>query len=122
MPLKYSKACGGDKPNTWDESLVGNDRYRAIINYLTRMRFLDINAGLDLENTSNEATAGYKPWFDYESKLYKKMNQYYVFGHWASLNGQTNNPNFIGLDTGCVWKGELTALRVDDLKKISVKY
>ena len=112
----------GDKPNTWDESLVGNDRYRAIINYLTRMRFLDINAGLDLENTSNEATAGYKPWFDYESKLYKKMNQYYVFGHWASLNGQTNNPNFIGLDTGCVWKGELTALRVDDLKKISVKY
>ena len=119
---KILQGMWGDKPNTWDESLVGNDRYRAIINYLTRMRFLDIHAGLDLENTSNEATAGYKPWFDYESKLYKKMNQYYVFGHWASLNGQTNNPNFIGLDTGCVWKGELTALRVDDLKKISVKY
>ena len=49
---------------------------------------------------------GFKPWFHYESASYQRMNQYYVFGHWASLNGQTNNPHFIGLDTGCVWKGK----------------
>ena len=112
----------GDDPNTWNESLVGNDRYRVIINYLTRMRFLGNAASLDLKNTSTKATEGFKPWFNYDSKSYQRMNQYYVFGHWASLTGQTNNPHFIGLDTGCVWKDKLTALRIDDLEKISVQY
>jgi bis(5'-nucleosyl)-tetraphosphatase (symmetrical) len=119
---KVLQAMWGDEPNSWNESLVGNDRHRIIINYLTRMRFLGNAASMDFENTSIIAKEGYKPWFHYKSESYKKMNQYYVFGHWASLNGQTDNPNFIGLDTGCVWKGELTALRIDDFKKISVKY
>jgi len=119
---KILKAMWGDDPNSWNESFSGNERYRIIINYLTRMRFLDNTASLDLENTSTKASEGCKPWFHYKSDSYKKMKHYYVFGHWASLNGQTNNPHFIGLDTGCVWEGELTALRIDDLEKISVKY
>jgi bis(5'-nucleosyl)-tetraphosphatase (symmetrical) len=112
----------GDDPESWNKSLTGSERYRIIINYLTRMRFLGNAASLDLKNTSAKASKGFKPWFHYESKFYRKTKQYYVFGHWASLNGQTNNPHFIGLDTGCVWKGKLTALRMDDLEKISVKY
>ncbi|MDA7575525.1 symmetrical bis(5'-nucleosyl)-tetraphosphatase [Gammaproteobacteria bacterium] len=121
-PSMVLKAMWGDDPKSWRESLTGNERYRIIINYLTRMRFLSNAACLDLKNTSAKASKGSKPWFHYESASYKKMKQYYVFGHWASLNGQTNNPHFIGLDTGCVWKGKLTALRMDDLEKISVKY
>ena len=121
-PSRMLKAMWGDDPKSWRESLTGNERYRIIINYLTRMRFLSNAACLDLKNTSAKASKGSKPWFHYESASYKKMKQYYVFGHWASLNGQTNNPHFIGLDTGCVWKGKLTALRMDDLEKISVKY
>ena len=121
-PSRVLKAMWGDDPKSWRESLTGNERYRIIINYLTRMRFLSNAACLDLKNTSAKASKGSKPWFHYESASYKKMKQYYVFGHWASLNGQTNNPHFIGLDTGCVWKGKLTALRIDDLEKISVKY
>jgi bis(5'-nucleosyl)-tetraphosphatase (symmetrical) len=121
-PSRILKAMWGDDPKSWRESLTGNERYRIIINYLTRMRFLSNAACLDLKNTSAKASKGSKPWFHYESASYKKMKQYYVFGHWASLNGQTNNPHFIGLDTGCVWKGKLTALRMDDLEKISVKY
>ena len=121
-PSRVLKAMWGDDPKSWRESLTGNERYRIIINYLTRMRFLSNAACLDLKNTSAKASKGSKPWFHYESASYKKMKQYYVFGHWASLNGQTNNPHFIGLDTGCVWKGKLTALRMDDLEKISVKY
>ena len=119
---KILKTMWGNDPNCWNDALMGNDRYRIIINYLTRMRFLGNSASLDLENTSAKASKGYKAWFQYESESYKKMKRYYVFGHWASLKGQTNNPHFIGLDTGCVWEGELTALRLDDLEKISVKY
>ena len=119
---KILKAMWGDDPKSWNESLTGNERYRIIINYLTRMRFLGNDASLDLKNTTTKAFKGSKPWFHYESASYKKMKQYYVFGHWASLNGKTKNPHFIGLDTGCVWKGKLTALRIDDLEKISVKY
>ena len=119
---KILKAMWGDDPKSWNESLTGKERHRVIINYFTRMRFLGNKATLDLKNTSTKASKGFKPWFHYESVSYKKMKQYYVFGHWASLNGQTNNPHFVGLDTGCVWKGKLTALRVDDLEKISVKY
>ena len=65
---------------------------------------------------------GFKPWFHYESNAHTKKNQYFVFGHWASLSGKTNDPYFIGLDTGCAWKEKLTALRLNDLKKISVNY
>jgi len=121
-PSKILKAMWGDEPNSWDECLTDDDKYRVVINYLTRMRFLDNSSGLDLKNTSSKASEGCKPWFNYASESYKKKNQFYIFGHWASLNGQTNNPHFIGLDTGCVWKDKLTALRIDDLKKISVKY
>ena len=121
-PSKILKVMWGNNPNSWDECLTDDDRYRVVINYMTRMRFLGNSASLDLKNTSTKASAGFKPWFEYASESYKQKNQFYVFGHWASLNGQTNNPHFIGLDTGCVWKDKLTALRIDDLEKISVKY
>jgi len=119
---KILKAMWGDDPKSWNESLTGKERYRIIINYFTRMRFLGNNSALNMKNSSAKASRGFKPWFHYESTSYKKMKQYYVFGHWVSLNGQTNNPHFIGLDTGCAWKRKLTALRIDDLEKISVKY
>ena len=118
---KTLQAMWGDDPNIWNESLEGIDRYRIVINYLTRMRFLGNAASLDLKNTSTKATEGFKPWFDYDSESYQKMNQYYVFGHWASLNGQTNNPHFIGLDTGCVWGNALTAIRLEDKKYFQIK-
>ena len=121
-PSHLLETIWGDHPNQWNEKLVGPERYRIIINYLTRMRFLGNSSILDLKNTSTKATKGYNPWFHYESSSYKKKKQYYVFGHWASLGGHTKNPHFIGLDTACVWKGELTAIRLNDLKRISVKY
>ena len=34
-------------------------------------------------------------------------------GHWSAL-GLHITPQFIGLDSGCVWGRELTALRLDD--------
>ncbi len=121
-PLKVLQSMWGDNPNQWNEELVDDERCRIIINYLTRMRFVDKNCRLDLKNNTVKASAGFKPWFKYSSKDHEEKKQYYVFGHWAALNGQTNDPHFIGLDTGCVWKGKLTALRLNDLEKISVDF
>ena len=121
-PLKVLQSMWGDNPNEWNEELVDDERCRIIINYLTRMRFVDKNCKLDLKNNTVKASAGFKPWFKYSSKVHEEKKQYYVFGHWAALNGQTDDPHFIGLDTGCVWKGKLTALRLNDLEKISVDF
>ena len=74
-PSRVLKAMWGDDPKSWRESLTGNERYRIIINYLTRMRFLSNAACLDLKNTSAKASKGSKPWFHYESASYKKMKQ-----------------------------------------------
>ena len=112
----------GDSPKKWNDKLEGSDRQRVIINYLTRMRFIDKSGTLDLKNTGSQGLNNFKPWFQYDSKQFQDKNYYFIFGHWAALNGKTQNKHFVGLDTGCVWKGKLTALRLEDLKKFSVKY
>ena len=121
-PLKVLRSMWGDNPNKWNDELIDDERYRIIINYLTRMRFVGENCMLDLKNNTATAATGYKPWFKYYSKTHEKKKQYFVFGHWAALNGQTDDPHFIGLDTGCVWKRKLTALRLNDLERISVNF
>jgi bis(5'-nucleosyl)-tetraphosphatase (symmetrical) len=35
-----------------------------------------------------------------------------AFGHWSTL-GLINRADLLALDTGCVWGGALTAVRVD---------
>ena len=121
-PLKVLQSMWGDNPNKWNDELIDDERYRIIINYLTRMRFVDNNCMLDLKNNTATAATGFKPWFKYCSKTHEKKKQYFVFGHWAALNGQTDDPHFIGLDTGCVWKRKLTAIRLNDLERISVSF
>lgn len=109
----------GNKPRLWDENLVGMDRLRAITNYLTRMRFCDENSKLDLKSKEGPATAqkGYAPWFTYPNKLPEDCH--IVFGHWAALEGITNIDRIHALDTGCVWGGSLTALRLEDKQSFS---
>ena len=111
----------GDEPNLWEDELDGQDRYRIIINYLTRMRFVRDNCALDMKNKGLKPSKGYKPWFHYTSKSHEQSKEYYIFGHWAALNGHTKNDHFIGLDTGCVWGNKLTAIRLEDKKLFQVK-
>jgi len=121
-PKHTLKAMWGDHPKRWNDDLTGDARVRTIINYFTRMRFVSNNSKLDLKNSGIDPKDGYKPWFQYTSKQYISKQDYYVFGHWAALNGKTGNKHFIGLDTGCVWKGKLTAIRLDDCKKFVINY
>lgn len=107
----------GNEPARWTESLEGMKRLRVITNHLTRMRLLhEADGALDLEYKEEleGAPPGLRPWFDFPNPGLGTRRV--LFGHWAALNGRTGNPRFVGLDTGCVWGGSLTAYRVDDGK------
>ncbi|GAB3477348.1 symmetrical bis(5'-nucleosyl)-tetraphosphatase [Marinomonas epiphytica] len=107
----------GNKPATWRDDLEGIERLRCITNYLTRMRFCDVNSKLDLKSKESPDTTidGYAPWFNHPSKL--PSSTHVTFGHWAALEGISYITNIHALDTGCVWGGSLTALRLEDKER-----
>lgn len=110
----------GNTPEIWNDSLQGFDRYRAIVNYLTRMRFCQSNGLLDLKQNGSvykDTKSGFSPWFTFPSKLPPECQV--IFGHWAALEGETNVTNIHALDTGCVWGNTLTALRLDDWQRFT---
>jgi len=103
----------GNEPARWDDSLHGADRLRFIVNALTRIRFCAEDGTLELQTKEGlEATpAGLYPWFATPGR--RSAGQPVAFGHWSTL-GLINRPDLLGLDTGCVWGGRLTAVRVDE--------
>ncbi|RYG04565.1 MAG: symmetrical bis(5'-nucleosyl)-tetraphosphatase, partial [Chitinophagaceae bacterium] len=104
----------GNQPTLWKNKLIGNERLRLITNYFTRMRFCTAEGELELETKDNVSAApeGFAPWFSHAER--KTRDQKIIFGHWAALEGEANTPNIYALDTGCVWGGSLTALRLED--------
>ncbi|MFT2090275.1 symmetrical bis(5'-nucleosyl)-tetraphosphatase [Paraglaciecola sp. 2405UD69-4] len=113
----------GNQPNVWHESLSGFERLRFIVNALTRMRFIKHSHTLDFdcksapEHTDSDLT----PWFACENHQLKSTQQI-IFGHWAALNGVTENSQIIGLDTGYIWGNNMTLLDLSKSIKHSVKY
>ena len=103
----------GNQPDHWATNLRGDDRLRFIVNALTRLRVVDAAGGmhLRLRTMLPPAPAGTVPWFDHPERATRDTPM--VFGHW-STEGFVNRSNVTGLDTGCVWGGKLTALRLDD--------
>ncbi len=118
--LEFYFAMYGNKPNRWREKLSGLDRLRYITNALTRMRYCYPDGRLELtsKNSPGKQSKGLLPWFEIERRP-SKYN--IIFGHWASLQGKCDKPGLFALDTGCVWGGRLTALRLEDKKRFSVK-
>ncbi|PXX93437.1 diadenosine tetraphosphatase [Marinobacter vulgaris] len=106
----------GNRPERWHPDLAGMDRWRAITNYFTRMRFIAEDGTLELAAKDSAAAApdGYAPWFQFPRTDDVRV----VFGHWAALEGRTDSDRFIGLDTGCVWGGTLTLMNLDSGEKI----
>ena len=118
--FKILENIWGDTPKIWNSDLKGYKRSRAIINYFTRMRFLGKDGSLKLKAKKNKADEMHVPWFNQTIKNLKE-NQYIIFGHWAALEGKTKLTNIIGVDTGCVWGNQLTAIRLEDRKLFQVK-
>lgn len=103
----------GNTPTTWCDQLTGTDRLRVIVNALTRLRFCTAHGEMEFEakEGANSAPSGYMPWFDVPGRL--TANTTVAFGHWSTL-GWLGRRNVLSLDTGCVWGGALSALRVDN--------
>ena len=115
------KNMWGDRPVKWNDSLKGKKRYRFIINCFTRMRYLDKGGNLNLKAKDMRHKKDLVPWFIESVNILKGSSENLVFGHWAALEGKTKIKNIIGLDTGCVYGGKLTAIRLEDKKIFTVK-
>ncbi|WP_347332062.1 symmetrical bis(5'-nucleosyl)-tetraphosphatase [Marinimicrobium locisalis] len=107
----------GNEPSRWKPKLYGVERLRLITNYFTRMRFCTADGELDLDNKGGAEShaPGFEPWFAHPER--KCRDQKIIFGHWAALEGKVDAPNVFALDTGCVWGGTLTALRLEDQRR-----
>lgn len=110
----------GNKPSGWSNDFQGFERLRAITNYFTRMRFCNRYGQLDFNDKGNLADAppGLYPWYEVPDR--QEIEADIVFGHWAALMGACPHPRIHALDTGCLWGGSLTALRLQDKHKFSV--
>jgi bis(5'-nucleosyl)-tetraphosphatase (symmetrical) len=109
----FLHAMYGNEPPRWDAALAGHDRLRFAVNALTRIRFVGQDGTLELKNKKGAGGApeGCMPWFDAPGRLTRDVP--IAFGHWSTL-GLVNRPDLLAIDTGCVWGGQLTAVRIDD--------
>jgi bis(5'-nucleosyl)-tetraphosphatase (symmetrical) len=99
----------GAEPRAWRDDLSGWDRLRVIVNAMARLRYCTENGEMDLAAKGSRAPAGFRPWF----ALRPTGEAPIVCGHWSAL-GLRLTDRLMALDTGCVWGGSLTALRLED--------
>lgn len=111
----------GDLPDRWSPELEGWQRLRFVINCCTRLRVCTADGRVDLaySGAPARAPAGLLPWFAVPARA--SAGTPVLFGHWSSL-GQVHWPGHeaYGLDTGCVWGRQLTALRLEDRRVFAV--
>lgn len=101
----------GNEPASWRDDLTGFSRLRVIVNALTRLRFCTAEGIMEFDSKDGSAAApaGYLPWFDIPGR--KTADITVAFGHWSTL-GWLGRSHLLSLDTGCVWGGSLSAVRL----------
>jgi bis(5'-nucleosyl)-tetraphosphatase (symmetrical) len=110
----------GNRPDRWDDSLAGIERLRCIVNALTRMRFCAPGGVMEFgqkESAGAPQDSGLVPWFELPGRRTSDVTV--VFGHWSAL-GLLLRDDVIGLDSGCVWGGKLSAVCLDDRALLQV--
>ncbi|MDR0735627.1 MAG: symmetrical bis(5'-nucleosyl)-tetraphosphatase [Zoogloeaceae bacterium] len=107
----------GSKPAYWSGKLRGMERLRVIVNAMTRMRFCRAHEknGWEMEFSAKGgldcAPPGLLPWFNLPGR--KSAGHVLITGHWSAL-GLYRLPNLLALDSGCLWGGQLSAVRLED--------
>lgn len=113
--LAYFSKMYGNKPTRWDPSLSGMSRWRFTTNCLTRLRFCEMDGTLSLKEKGppGSQAPGRVPWFAHPDR--QSRDHRIVFGHWSTL-GYQDRHNVWAIDTGCLWGGSLTLLRIDEVE------
>ena len=113
----------GDEPRRWSPALSDSARPRFVVNALTRLRYITSDGALEFRHAGPPGTqaSGLVPWFEAPGR--RSRESHIVFGHWATL--QLHEPvdpvhRVHHLDTGCVWGGALSAMRLEDGRRFSV--
>lgn len=109
----------GNLPDRWEDNLSGMGRLRIITNAMTRMRVCTPDGQMEFrfKGEPKDIPIGFLPWFDVKNRNSKKDTL--IFGHWSAM-GLVRRKKLIGLDTGCLWGGKLTAVRLEDQKLFQV--
>jgi bis(5'-nucleosyl)-tetraphosphatase (symmetrical) len=102
-----------DSPLVWDERLTGMARLRVIASVMTTLRTCTADGAAceDFSGPPTLAPPGCMPWFEVPGRVSRASTV--IFGHWAAL-GFRMQTGVVALDTGCVWGGYLTAIRLED--------
>ncbi|MFT3757293.1 symmetrical bis(5'-nucleosyl)-tetraphosphatase [Thauera sp.] len=110
---KFLLELAGNQPDRWNDKLKGWDRLRVIVNACSRMRFCTADGRMVLraKGPPTQAPADTMPWFRVPARLSRTHT--IVCGHWSAL-GFHREPGLLALDSGCVWGGKLTAVRIED--------
>ena len=118
--IHFLQKMYGNTPHQWNDNLKGDSRLRVITNALTRMRICNVQGEMQFKfkGEVSDVPEGYLPWFEIPQRSSAAATV--VFGHWSAL-GLVVRPNVIALDTGCLWGGNLTAIRLQDRKLFQVK-
>ena len=106
---EFLKNMYGSKPDRWDDALTGWDRLRVIVNAMTRMRFCTRDGRMEFHGKGTEPPAGYLAWYETRPAEAETI----ICGHWSQL-GLKLAPRLAALDSGCIWGGALSALRLED--------
>lgn len=103
----------GDQPDLWRDELCGIERLRFSLNCFTRLRLCGRDGRLHLREKGGPwgRDDDLVPWFDAPGRA--STGTGLVFGHWSML-GRYEARGVYALDSGCVWGGALTALRLDE--------
>ena len=110
----------GSEPNAWRDDLHGWERLRVIVNAMTRMRVCTPAGVMNLrpKGRPDQAPPGYLPWFALPLRASRTHTM--VCGHWSAL-GFYREANLLALDSGCLWGGALTAVRLEDRQVFQVQ-
>ena len=110
----FLKNMYGSQPDEWKDSLTGWDRLRVIVNAMTRLRFCTADGKMEFHAKGKTPPPGYVAWYEL-----RKDKEAIACGHWSAL-GLKRTDKLAALDSGCVWGGKLSALRLEDRRLFAV--